>query len=89
VKPEEASFERSGDDMVTLRWEGRDGSLHELDFDLRELADLQAGKAVSGYGRERSATLRQRIATALAKGDQIRARMDELRRRYPGIDQNG
>jgi hypothetical protein len=84
VKAGEASFGCSGDDLVTMRWEGGDGSLHELDLDLRELADLQAGRAVSGYGSERSATLRQRIATALAKGDQIRARMDDLSRHRSG-----
>lgn len=86
MKPGEATYTQTGEDEVTLSWEGRDGTLSELPLTLRELAELEAGKPFAAYARARRYTLRERIGAHRAKGDQIAARMDEMRRKYPGID---
>lgn len=79
-----ATFEQTGPDQVTLSWEGEYGTLTEVDMSLREAADLQAGRPVSGYGSRRF-TLPERRAGLEARNDQIKERMGELEDAYPQL----
>lgn len=86
MTPGVASFEQTGPDEVTLSWEARDGTLTEVPMSLREAADLQAGKPVSGYGRSRHFSLSDRRAALVARNDQIRERLAEIEGAHPHPD---
>lgn len=75
------------DDLQTLKWENADGSIDEFDFTLREMADLQAGKAVAGFfgHRHRHYTLREQIVAIEARQEGLDARKREMEREFPGI----
>jgi hypothetical protein len=85
VRPGVATCEQTGEDQVTLSWEGPDGSLAEVDMSLREAANLQAGQPVSGYGRGRRFSPVERRVGLVARNDQIRERMGELEDQYPQL----
>ena len=78
-------FERgAGEDIVVFCLETEDGSLREVDLDLREAARVQAGQAVAVYGgRHWSAP--ERIAALDRRNAEIAARMEELREQYPEL----
>jgi len=83
--PGVATLEQTGEDQMTLAWEGEDGSESAMDMTLRQAADLQAGEPVSGYGLVRRATPRERIARLRAMNDQIAERMADLEAEYPDL----